>query len=481
MNFMVKKPQLIARKDECEQLADCLSSDRSEFVTVCGRRRIGKTFLVDQFFNGVYDFSFVGGHKLSTRTQLHNFSKALKEYSGKMPEPITNWIEAFDALQDYLSTLPNDRKKIIFIDEMPWIDTQRSDFVDALENFWNGWANRRYDIVLIASGSATSWMANKLHENQGGLHNRITTRIFLKPFTLKETEEYLLSRNFKWDRYQMLICYMFTGGVPFYLSLMKPRYSIAQNIDKLFFTERGALRYEFDELYNALFPQAESYIKIVGLLYNHKGGLTRKEISKHMKFNGQRLNTILGNLMQCHFISKRAIFGNPDEAIYQLTDFYTLFYFKFNEHIKEGNEDWWCSHLDSQESLSWMGLAFEQICISHHRQIKKALEIGGVATSVYAWNCKGTKGENTDGAQIDMIIERADRILHLCEMKFSRNEYTITKQYEDALRKRVAIFQNRTETKYALLNTFVTTYGVLDGVHKSIVDAEITMDDLFNS
>ena len=245
------KPVLIARQKECEQLADSLKSNRSEFVIVCGRRRIGKTFLIDQFFKNKYDFTFVGTHKAKTATQLRNFAKAIRLHSGKKPSPFSDWYVAFDALEEYLGSLPADRKKVIFIDEMPWIDTSRSTFVEALENFWNSWANRRYDIVLIASGSATSWMADNLLENQGGLHNRITRRIYLEPFTLGETEEYFKSQDFYWTRYDMLQCYMLTGGVPYYLSLLDPKLSIAQNIDILCFDENGPLRKEFNELYPA--------------------------------------------------------------------------------------------------------------------------------------------------------------------------------------------------------------------------------------
>lgn len=475
----MKKPVLIGRNDEWAQLEDCMQSPRSEFVTVCGRRRIGKTFLVDRFFDGVYDFSFTGGHKLSTKQQLRNFGKALKQYAGEKQPALNDWFDAFDALEEYLAKLPDDRKKVIFIDEMPWIDTQRSDFVEALENFWNGWANRRYDIVLVASGSATSWMADNLFENQGGLHNRITTRLDLKPFSIKETEEYLESMNFKWDRYQILQCYMFTGGVPFYLSLMRPRYSAAQNIDRLFFNDKAPLRNEFDELYNALFSHAESYIKIVEILYGHKEGLARQEIACRAKFNGTYLNTILKNLEQCSFIAKRTVYGDKEKSLYRLTDHFTLFYFKFREHLAEGSEEWWCSHLDDDGVESWEGLAFELVCLQHRRQIKKALEIGAVNTSFYTWKCKSDENLGTPGAQVDMVIERADRIVHLCEIKFSRGEFIIKKDYEARLRQRMSIFRQLTGTKYAIHNTFLTTYGVLDGKYKSIVDEELLMDALF--
>ncbi|MCF0181212.1 MAG: ATP-binding protein [Muribaculaceae bacterium] len=474
----MKSPVLIAREKECAQLQKCIESNRSEFVTVCGRRRIGKTFLVDQFFNYKYDFSFVGGHNVSTKVQLRNFAKALHRYSGKR-HTLTNWYDAFDVLEEYLVTLHSDRKKIIFIDEMPWIDTQRSDFVSALENFWNGWANRRYDIVLIASGSATSWMADKLIENQGGLHNRITTRVYLSPFTLKETEEYLHSIGFANDRLQILQCYMFTGGVPFYLSLIDPQLSIAQNIDLLCFNPNGALRKEYDELYCALFKHVDSYIAVVRLLNGHKDGLTKKEIAQHCSVNGARLNTILKNLEECEFIAQRAIFGKKSATIYRLIDFYTLFYFKFIENDRTLDINWFTHHLDSPSVSAWMGLTFELICMQHHMQIKKALGISGISTSVYTWKCEST--DEHKGAQIDMLIERADRMIHLCEMKFSQSTFNISNEYAMALRIRMSVFNEVTKNKKGLLHTFVTTFGLSNGKHNSIVNSEITMNDLFNS
>lgn len=473
---MNNTPTLIARDEECSQLQKCLESDRSEFVIVCGRRRIGKTFLVDQYFKGRYDFSFVGGHKVPTKIQLRNFAKAIQQYAGKKPK-IADWYDAFDALEEYLKTLPPNRKKVIFIDEMPWIDTIKSDFVSALENFWNGWANRRYDIMLVASGSATSWMADKLIENQGGLHNRITARLYLSPFNLKETEEYLRDMGFHEDRLQILQCYMFTGGVPFYLSLIDPKLSIAQNIDNLCFHPKGALRKEYDELYNALFKNVDAYISIVRLLNEHKQGMTKAEIAKKSTLNGQRLNTVLKNLEECDFIAKRAIFGRKNIVLYRLVDFYTLFYYKFIEGNDTLDDSWFSHNLDNRSVTSWMGLTFELICMQHHNQIKKALGISGVATSVYTWKCDST--DEHKGAQIDMLIERADRMIHLCEMKYSQTTYNIDKDYTMKLRERMGIFNQATKNKKGLLNTFVTTFGLGEGKHTSLVHSEVTMDDLF--
>ncbi len=470
---------LIARHKECEQLQQCMNSKRSEFVIVCGRRRIGKTFLVDSFFDNKYDFTFVGSHKAKTKVQLQKFAKALKEHSGMPVSALKDWYEAFDALEAYLGSLPKDRKKVIFIDEMPWIDTIRSSFVSALEDFWNGWANRRGDIVLIASGSATSWMADNLISNQGGLHNRITRRIYLEPFTLKETEEYIKSYAEHWVRYDILQCYMLTGGVPYYLSLMDFNQSIAQNIDALCFEENGPLRNEFDELYNALFNHSESYIKVVELLYKNKAGLTRKEISNELNFNGKFLNAILKNLEQCNFIMKREMFGKSSTMVYRLVDFYTLFYLKFISGNHKLDENWWTHHMNDAGINAWRGLTFELICMQHYAQIKNALGISGVATEISTWKCAADDKKELPGAQIDMIISRADRMIHLCEIKFSQKPYNITAEYEKKLRERMWIFDTQTKNKKPLVHTFITTYGLGEGKHHSIVHSEVTMDDLF--
>lgn len=473
---------LIARDRECEELTRCIESDKSEFVIICGRRRIGKTYLVDKFFNRKFDFKFVGGHNLRTREQLRNFSKALKKYSKKKWPEFSDWFEAFDALEEYLESLPEDRKKVVFIDEMPWIDTKRSNFVKALENFWNGWANGQYNVVLVATGSATSWMVDKLLKNRGGLHNRITRRLYLSPFTLKETEAYLKQRRTTWDRYEMLQSYMVTGGVPYYLDLLEPRESLAKNIDRLCYEEDGALQKEFDELYHAVFPSADTYISVVRLLANHKSGLTRKEIESGVGKSGTNLTRIIKNLEKCNFIGKRAQFGNKKrETIYRLIDFYTLFYFKFIEGNLSLDKSWWTHHLESSGVEAWKGLTFEIICMEHHQQIKNALGISGMATSVSTWRSYPDSKNNLPGAQIDMIIERADRMIHLCEMNFSHKAYNISADYEKRLRERMWLFDVKTKNKIPLVHTFVTTFGLGEGKHHSIVHSEVTMDDLFNS
>lgn len=475
------KNKLIARSTEILELQRCLESDESEFVIVYGRRRIGKTFLIEEFFNHAYDFKFVGGHNLPLDRQLRNFSIALRRYSSKGLQSFADWSEAFDALQDYIETIEDDRKKVVFIDEMPWIDTPHSDFIQSFEYFWNSWASSRDDIVLIATGSSTSWMADKLLDNPGGLHNRVTTSIYLNPFTLHETEEYLKRRKFPWNRYQILQCYMLTGGVPFYLKLLNPKMSLAQNIDNLCFHPKGKLRMEFEELYPALFDKSHLYTKLVSLLFKKQGGMTRTEISDAMKLEGGELTKIIKNLERSDFISKRLQYKNKKkDAIYRLVDFYTIFYYTFIEPYDSLDDDWWMRHMDKSLVQGWMGRSFELICLQHYRQIKQALGISGIPTEISTWRQKGNRSKNIRGAQIDMIIDRSDMSTHLCEMKFSINKFTVEAEYESHLRERMQLFKEATKTNKSLLITFVTTYGLSNPNAYSTIHSEVTMDDLFD-
>lgn len=475
--------KIIGREYEMSELKRCVESDRSEFVIIYGRRRVGKTFLVDTFFNSKYDFSFVGGHKLNKTKQLRNFAKALKKYASMDKQPVfSDWDDAFDALEEYLESLPSDKRKIVFIDEMPWIDTPKSEFVDALETFWNGWGARRTDIVFIASGSASSWMMDKLVDNPGGLHSRITNNIYVRPFTLKETEEYLVSRGMNWGHYHVLQLYMIMGGIPFYLSLLDKRETLIQNIDRLFFRRNAALTTEFDELYNAIFNRAERYVEIVQLLYeNRKYGMTFNEIQKATKLDGKYLSTILKNLVRCDFVLSYSQFGNKIKgAIYRLSDFYTIFYYRYLGTKDHKDEEWWTHNYNSHAVESWQGLTFELVCLTHLNQIKHALGISGISTSASSWRYVSSKmNPNEKGSQIDLVIERGDHFINLCEMKFCIAPFAITADYEEKLRKRLGTFGEKTKTTSSLLTTLVTTFGVTKGIHSAVVDNEVIADDLF--
>ena len=470
----------IARERECSELKRCLESNRSELAIVYGRRRVGKTYLIENFFENKFDFKFVGTRNQNTRVQLANFARTLKRFSGQSVGTLKTWSDAFFALEEYLETLPKDSKKVVFFDEMPWIDTKRSDFVSALEYFWNSWAVSQRNIFFVGTGSATSWMIDKLISNKGGLHGRITARIHVSPFTLNEVEKYLRGLGCRWDRLQILQSYMLLGGVPFYYSQVEPDDSLGQNIDRLFFRDDGALRVEFDELYPALFSNSDIYVSVAKLLCENKAGLTYKEIAKGVKIEGGKLSKVLKNLERCDFIEKWVQYGHKKhETIYRIVDFFTIFYHKFVEPNNSRDEQWWAKHMNEQSVTSWMGLSFELVCMLHHQQIKRALHIDTISTSISTWHQIGDG--NKRGAQIDLIIERGDRTIHVCEMKFSRGKFTISKDYEERLMNREALFQAATKKDHTIVHTFVTTYGVTDGKHKSIVHSEVTMDDLFNS
>lgn len=476
------KNKLIGRVAEIAELQRCYESDRSEFVIVYGRRRVGKTFLVDQYFNGLFDFSYVGGHNLTTAKQLRYFGKSMKKarHLDKLPV-YRDWIDAFDDLEEYLESLPQSRRKLIFIDEMPWMDTPGSEFVQALEAFWNGWAARRDDIMLVASGSATSWMVDKIVENQGGLHGRVTSSIYLRPFNLHETEEYLRSRGIYWSRQEILSTYMILGGVPFYLSCLKKNYSLVQNVDNLFFKRNGMLKTEFHELYNALFRNADLYIIVVRLLSVHREGMTRNDIMKKTGIEGKTLTIILRNLERCDFIIMYNQYGNKKKgAIFRLIDFYTLFYYRFVEGNNSQDERWWSGHFLSHDNSQWEGTTFELVCFVHLSQIKKALGISGIPVSASSWRTAPDTEKGIKGAQIDLLLERNDKTVHLCEIKYCQGQYIIDGNYEMRLRERMETFRAKTKTHATLLHTFITTYGLASGIHSGIVHDQVVADDLFS-
>ena len=473
----IRMDKLVGRERETAELMRCYQSERPEFVILYGRRRIGKTFLVNQTFKGRFTFQFTGSHQSPKERQLEMFANALKEYGGMDFQPVVdNWHHAFDALRELLRKKRTRGKKVVFFDEMPWIDTYGSEFVAALEDFWNTWASQQDDICFLACGSATSWMVDKLVENQGGLHGRITSRIYLRPFNLNETEQYLRTHGCLWNRYTITQCYMYLGGVPYYLSLLDCKKELVENIDDLFFNTSARLSGEFHELFNVLFKDADRYVEIARLLAGHREGLTRQELAKSTQSGGGTLSKRIENLERCDFITGQQQVGNRKKGtIYRLTDFYTLFYFRFIDGVKRRDRPYWPLKADSREVMTWQGITFELIAMTHVEQIIGRLGIAGVLTNVCSWRSKG--GE--EGAQIDLLIERQDQYIYLCEAKFSVEPYIVSKDYEQRLRRRMAIFREETNTRKALLTTFITTFGVKPGIHAGVVQREVVMDDLF--
>lgn len=469
--------QLIGRENEQNLLRKYIDSERSEFIAVYGRRRVGKTFLVTETFKDALSFDMTGVIDGDKEDQLVSFNIALKE-SGYKGKRVSDWYEAFEALKDVAKKIPQDKPAIIFIDELPCLDTPRSGLVKALDLFWNGWANRQSNVKLIVCGSATTWIVDNIIDNHGGLHNRITHEMHIHPFNLHDTEEYLSTNGFKWNRLAMAQAYMVLGGIPYYLSLLDNALSLPANIDQLFFSRDAELKKEFDRLFKSLFKSPQSYVDIIQLLANNKKGLTRKEISEKLKKEtGGHLSKLLVNLENCDFIRKYNVRErkiNSNNGIYQLTDFYIQFYHDFcTKHTTD--EHFWENSINSPKQNTWYGLAYERLCMAHIPQIKEALGIQRIRTEYYSWRSK----ESMPAAQVDLIIERADQIISLCEIKYSKGIYSLDAKEEERLRNRMTEFADETKVKEAILLVLITTYGLKDNAHSTEVNDRVALDDLF--
>ncbi len=471
--------RIIGRGGEQELLRQYVNSNKSEFVAIYGRRRVGKTYLITQTFQGQIDFDMTGVLEGSKEEQLFSFQMSLRQcgYTGKMPQ---NWMQAFSALKDALQPRLHQKQVVLFIDELPCLDTPRSGLVKALDLFWNGWCTRQKNIKLFVCGSATTWMIDNIIDNHGGLHNRITHEMHLHPFTLKETEEYIIANKFKWSRLSIAQTYMIFGGIPYYLSLLSPKYGLTENIDRLFFSADAELDTEYQRLFKSLFKNPQPYLQIVQLLTEHKRGLTRNEISEKIgKETGGHLSKMLKNLENCDFIRRYNVRErkiNFNNGIYQLTDFYTQFYHDFCRH-RTTDEHFWMNSINTPKHNTWLGLAFERLCMAHIPQIKKALGIDRIRTEYYSWRSK----DSHPAAQIDLIIERADHIINLCELKYSKALYAISAEEEDKLRNRMADFEQETGVREAVHLTFITTYGLKENIHSSEVQSQVTLDALFGA
>ncbi len=469
--------KIAGRHNEQSALNEYFASDKPEFLAVYGRRRVGKTFLIREFFNNNFAFYLTGLANSNTEMQLKNFH-AIIQKQGKTPYTLTNnWFDAFDQLIHLLEHSKKKGKKVVFLDELPWMDTHKSGFIAALEHFWNGWASARPDILLIVCGSATSWMINKLIKNRGGLHNRITRKIHVKPFTLKECEEFFSGNNIVLSRYQIIESYMILGGIPYYLSLIQKKLSLAQNIDALCFAKDAILKVEFSNLYASLFKHSENHIKIITALGSKNKGLSRDEIIKATKLSdGGGLSKTLEELEQCGFIQSYHAFGKAQKnVLYQLIDAYSLFYLNFVRHNKYNDEHFWTNTIDSAKHRAWTGYAFEQVCLWHIAQIKTVLGISGVLTQTSSWRSQ----KSGAGAQIDLLIDRNDKVINLCEIKYTNGEFTIDKKMGENIRNKKNVFCQETQTRKAVHLTMITTYGVKFNSYSGMIQSEIKADDLF--
>jgi uncharacterized protein len=474
--------ELIGREPEKAILQKALASKEAELVAVVGRRRIGKTYLVRAVCATHICFEVAGLQNSSTKKQLKNFYFQMEACFSKAPEGGVpeDWLTAFHVLGRTLDQqAPSEHKKVLFFDELSWLDSRRSGFLEAFGNFWNMWASRR-DIVVVICGSAASWIIQKVVNNRGGLHNRITQNIFLQPFTLAETEEYLRSRHINIERYHILQLYMATGGVPHYLKEVQSGLTATQNIERMFFSGSSTLRGEFLKLYPALFERAENHMAIVRALAMHHLGLTRKAILAHTKLpDGGTSTRYLEELEQSGFISQYFPFGRlKKESLYRLTDEYSLFYVNFIENRRlQGADNW--QHLSQTPTYkTWCGYAFESICLKHINAIKRGMSIAGIYAEASTFYAKGNASE--PGIQIDLLLDRNDQAINLFEIKFYREALALTAADADALREKVRIFKNLTKTQKQVFCYFLTTFGLKNNEHSlGVVDGWFDMNVLF--
>ena len=448
-------------------------------MVVFGRRRVGKTFLIREFFNDHFSFYTTGIPDEKTRNQLKAFNESLSIYGDETGTIPRDWFEAFRRLRKILENGQVYRdyssgKRIVFLDEVPWMDTARSDFKSAFDFFWNSWGSTQEDLLLIVCGSATSWIINNILNDKGGFHNRITKQMQIEPFNLGECEQYYESNNIVLNRDKIIESYMIFGGIPYYLNLYDRRLSLAQNVDSLIFDDRGDLHNEYYQLFRSLFKKPDNHIKIIETMAEVKRGIQRTDLAKKSGVpDGEGLTKALRELEQCGFIRHyNNISSRKNGGLYQVIDPFILYclYFIRDERTKS-----WQTFIKSPDYYAWRGNAFEMVCLAHIPQIKSALGISGVESSEYSWKSK----QKDNGAQIDLLIDRKDDVINLCEMKCTDKEFEINGKYRDNLINKVETFRNEVKPKKAVHLTMITSNGLKHNEYSDVVQNIVDPKCLF--
>lgn len=473
--------KLTGRTVEQNLLRNAMKSGVPELIAIYGRRRVGKTFLIRQTLGQAMAFEFTGTKDANLSTQLERFKKTLGQAIGndKIYQQPVKWADAFDQLSHYLTPRLKAEKCVVFLDEFPWLNTHKSGVLPAFDHWWNSWGTKQKNLVVIICGSAASWMIQHIVNNKGGLHNRITRKIRLLPFTLRETEQFLQARKINIDRYQILQLYMVIGGIPHYLKEVRKGESATQAIDRICFSKDGLLAGEFKNLYHSLFDDAARHLAIVKALAGNQAGMTRTElITKTNLTSGGTVTGVLDQLIESGFVTDWVPYDKKSkDTIYKLADEFTHFYLKFMAANRSSGKGVWQSLASGPSWRSWSGVAFERVCLKHLDQLKKELGIGGIPTEATAWRYLPADGK---GAQIDLLLDRNDHVINLCEMKFSQSEFTIDKAYAAALENKKDVFIRQTKTKKSIFLTFITTFGITSNEYgKRMIQNAITMDALF--
>lgn len=467
--------KIVGRLREQAILKEVFENKKSELIAIYGRRRIGKTYLVREFYKQSIVFEVTGLFGASLQDQISNFTKEIRKRSRRTLRDLPkNWLEVFSIFEMYLDTLPKGKKKVIFIDEFPWMATAKSKFLMAFENFWNTYCTKRNDLIVVICGSAASYMVQKIIKNKGGLHNRISRKIRLLPFNLSETEQFLIKKGLKFTRYDVIQIYMALGGVPQYLEKLSKGLSVSQNIDKLCFSKDGLLNDEFNQLFISLFENSERHIKIIKTLASSNKGLTRNELIVKSKLpSGGDFSLKLEELVESGFVTDYPFYQNKRQlTLYRLSDEYSRFYLKFIAFNKNGGEGTWQELSTSQSFQSWSGFVFETLCLKHILQIKKALRIDIIYTHETCWF--------NENAQIDLLIDRADNVMNVCEMKFYNSPFIIDKKYYFNLKNKISELQKASKTRKNIFITMLTTYGIKENQYSNeLIQMSLGMDVLF--
>jgi len=487
---MVK--MIIGRGEEKKLLEDAYKSKKSAFIAVYGRRRIGKTFLIRTFFilKKCNFFHVTGIQEGHMQDQIDEFCKAIEatfyhsQIQLKAPD---SWTKAFELLTNTIKQQTTKNKKIVlFFDELPWLATQKSGFVQALDYYWNRFWSNMPNLKLVVCGSAASWMIKNILHHTGGLHNRVTTRIVLDPFNLVDTRAYLKARGFTYNEQQILEIYMIMGGIPFYLDFLKKNLSVSQNIDHLCFNKKGPLVDEFGILYASLFQHYESHGEIIRILALKKRGVERTELLSKCKLSsdGGTFNKRLKELEASGFIVSFTPYGFKKRGTYlRIVDEYTLFYLAWIapalstiNKIDKANR-YWIEQSQTPSFKSWSGYAFEAVCFKHIEHIRKALGINASAL-IGNWQHIPKKGSLEDGAQIDLLFDRSDGIITVCEIKYSNEPYRLTKQEAQALLKKITVFKKRVHTNKQVVTALITVRPIQETMYsEEIISGKVTLED----
>lgn len=485
--------EIIGRVKEHAELKDIFHSNKPEFVAVCGRRRIGKTFLIRNYFRSkkcLY-FEMMGLQNGLLKEQLENFTESLSEaFYDKMPiQTVKSWKEAFQRLTIVIEKQNPKIPIILFFDELPWMATKRSGLLAALGYFWNKyWVNFK-NIKLIICGSSASWILKKIIHNKGGLHNRVTRQINLRPFSLKETKAYFNSMGLSLNDNQVLEAYMAVGGIPYYLNGFKKNASVNQNINNLCFRQEGILFDEFEKLFRSLFDKAEAYIELLRLIAKKRYGISRfvLETQSTLSTKGGTLTERLKDLEDAGFILSFLPLWNKSRGIYyKVIDEFSLFYLTWIEPEKltlikmEEKNNFWVQKYKMPVWNTWAGLSFEAVCYKHIEAIRHALHIPANSRAG-VWRTLSHEDDERGGAQIDLLFDREDDAITLCEIKYSAHPFVMNKEFLKSMINKKEVLIKSIHTKKQLLMAVIAPYGIKNNFYADDLDPGVVkLSDLMS-